>query len=61
MCCTFDYRHPIDTPCRLHVDAAWAGAFAILPAQREAHFRGLEGADSYDVNPHKALLCGWEW
>ncbi|KAI7846406.1 hypothetical protein COHA_000116 [Chlorella ohadii] len=44
----------------LHVDAAWAGAFAILPAQREAHFRGLEGADSYDVNPHKALLCGWE-
>ena len=43
------------------MDAAWAGAFAILPEQREAHFRGLEGADSYDVNPHKALLCGWEW
>lgn len=43
------------------MDAAWAGAFAILPEQREEHFGGLEGADSYDVNPHKALLCGWEW
>lgn len=43
------------------MDAAWAGAFAILQEQREAHFGKLDQVDSYDVNPHKGLLCGWEW
>ena len=43
------------------MDAAWAGAFAVLPEQRELHFRGIDEADSFDLNPHKALLCGWEW
>ncbi|MEM7677716.1 MAG: pyridoxal-dependent decarboxylase [Myxococcota bacterium] len=36
----------------LHVDAAMAGAAAILPEQR-AMFDGLEGADSVVINAHK--------
>jgi aromatic-L-amino-acid/L-tryptophan decarboxylase len=36
----------------LHVDAAYAGAVAILPDHREP-FRGWERADSIVVNPHK--------
>jgi aromatic-L-amino-acid decarboxylase len=38
----------------LHVDAAYAGAAAILPELR-AHFAGWERADSIGVNPHKWL------
>ena len=39
----------------LHVDAAYAGAAAGLPAMRR-HFDGWERADSIVVNPHKWLF-----
>lgn len=40
----------------LHVDAAHAGALALLP-ERRADFAGLERADSVVVNPHKWLFA----
>jgi aromatic-L-amino-acid/L-tryptophan decarboxylase len=39
----------------LHVDTAYAGATAIIPARR-APFAGWERADSVVVNPHKWLF-----
>jgi aromatic-L-amino-acid decarboxylase len=39
----------------LHVDAAYAGAVAIIPTRR-APFAGWEQADSIVVNPHKWLF-----
>jgi len=39
----------------LHVDAAYAGAAAIVPGLRHLH-RGWEHADSIVVNPHKWLF-----
>lgn len=39
----------------LHVDAAYAGVTAIIPAYRK-HFDGWEDADSVVVNPHKWLF-----
>ena len=39
----------------LHVDAAYAGAVAILPGRREP-FTGWERADSVLINPHKWLF-----
>lgn len=39
----------------LHVDAAYAGAVALVPA-RHGPFDGWEGADSMVVNPHKWLF-----
>ena len=39
----------------LHVDAAYAGAAAMLPEQRP-HFAGWERADSIVMNPHKWLF-----
>jgi aromatic-L-amino-acid/L-tryptophan decarboxylase len=39
----------------LHVDAAYAGAVAIIPGRREP-FTGWERADSVLVNPHKWLF-----
>lgn len=39
----------------LHVDAAYAGAAAILPEKRH-YFAGCERADSFVVNPHKWLF-----
>jgi aromatic-L-amino-acid decarboxylase len=39
----------------LHVDAAYAGAAAMLADRRQA-FDGWEGADSIVVNPHKWLF-----
>jgi aromatic-L-amino-acid decarboxylase len=39
----------------LHVDAAYAGAVALLP-ERRAEFAGWERADSLVVNPHKWLF-----
>jgi aromatic-L-amino-acid/L-tryptophan decarboxylase len=39
----------------LHVDAAYAGAVALLP-ERRAPFDGWERADSIVVNPHKWLF-----
>ncbi len=43
----------------LHVDAAYAGAAAILPEMRH-HFRGMERADSVVFNPHKWLLTNFD-
>ena len=39
----------------LHVDAAYAGAAAILPEMRH-HFAGCDRADSFVMNPHKWLF-----
>lgn len=39
----------------LHVDSAYAGVLALVPEQRH-HFRGVERADSFVVNPHKWLF-----
>jgi len=39
----------------LHVDAAYAGAVALLP-ERRSHFEGWERADSIVVNPHKWMF-----
>ena len=39
----------------LHVDAAYAGAVAIVP-ERRAPFEGWERADSIVINPHKWLF-----
>jgi aromatic-L-amino-acid decarboxylase len=43
----------------LHVDAAYAGAAAILP-ERRALFNGIELADSFVFNPHKWLLTNFD-
>lgn len=43
----------------LHVDAAMAGSAAICPELRWLH-DGLDGADSYCVNPHKWLLVNFD-
>ena len=43
----------------LHVDAAYAGAAAILPECRPA-FEGFERADSLIVNPHKWLFTPFD-
>ena len=39
----------------LHVDAAHAGVTAMLP-EMQKHFKGVEHADSFVVNPHKWLF-----
>ena len=43
----------------LHVDAAYAGVMAMLPAWRAA-FRGAERADTLVVNPHKWLFTPFD-
>lgn len=43
----------------LHVDAAYAGAAAVLPERRWTH-DGVEYADSYCFDPHKWLLTGFD-
>jgi aromatic-L-amino-acid decarboxylase len=43
----------------LHVDAAYAGVMAMVPAWREV-FRGAERADSLVVNPHKWLFTPFD-
>ena len=43
----------------LHVDAAYAGVTAMLPAHRH-HFEGWELADSVVVNPHKWLFVPFD-
>ena len=43
----------------LHVDAAYAGVMAMLPAWRTA-FRGAERADTLVVNPHKWLFTPFD-
>ena len=39
----------------LHIDAAYAGVAAILPERRDV-LAGVQGADSFVVNPHKWLF-----
>jgi aromatic-L-amino-acid decarboxylase len=43
----------------LHVDAAYAGAAAIVPELRH-HFEGMDRADSIVFNPHKWLMTNLE-
>ena len=43
----------------LHVDAAMSGSAAICPEYRQFQ-QGLEGADSYCMNPHKWLLTNFD-
>ena len=43
----------------LHVDAAYAGAAAIVPELRPL-FHGVEHADSFVFNPHKWLLVNFD-
>jgi aromatic-L-amino-acid decarboxylase len=43
----------------LHVDAAYAGVAAIIPAHRH-HFAGWDRADSIVVNPHKWLFTPFD-
>lgn len=43
----------------LHVDAAFAGVYALLPELRH-HFDGMEGCDSFSTNAHKALLVNFD-
>ena len=55
---------PIAELCRrhgawLHVDAAYAGAAAIVPELRP-RFQGMELADSIVFNPHKWLLTNFD-
>jgi aromatic-L-amino-acid decarboxylase len=39
----------------LHLDSAYAGVTAMLPEMKK-YFKGLEGVDSFVVNPHKWLF-----
>jgi len=43
----------------LHVDAAYAGAAAIVPELRQL-FDGVEQADSFVFNPHKWMLVNFD-
>jgi aromatic-L-amino-acid decarboxylase len=43
----------------LHVDAAWAGTAAVCPEHRGL-LDGLDGADSFVVNPHKWMLTNFD-
>ncbi len=59
-----DPLRPIAELCRragvwLHVDAAYAGAAAIVPELRTL-FDGMETADSIVFNPHKWLLTNFD-
>ena len=59
-----DPLRPIAQLCRrsgawLHVDAAYAGAAAIVPELRPL-FDGMETADSIVFNPHKWLLTNFD-
>lgn len=62
--CTFDDLHEIGLVCRefgiwLHVDAAYAGNSFVCPENRQ-FMRGIEFADSFDVNPHKWLQVNFD-
>ena len=45
--------------CRTHVDAAYAGATAVLPSMRH-WFAGVELVESFSFNPHKWLLTNFD-
>ena len=50
---------PGTVPIWLHVDGAMAGSAMILPECREL-WRGIEGADSIVINPHKWLGAAFD-
>lgn len=59
-----DPLHAIAAVCRshrvwLHVDAAWAGTAAVCPEHRWL-LDGVDGADSFVVNPHKWMLTNFD-
>ncbi|KAI0219791.1 Aromatic-L-amino-acid decarboxylase [Lamellibrachia satsuma] len=62
--CAFDDLQQIGPVCKkagvwLHIDAAYAGASFICPEFRPL-LDGVEFADSFNFNPHKWLLTGFE-
>lgn len=62
--CAFDPLFELGPVCAefdvwLHVDAAYAGAAFICPEYREL-MKGVEYADSFDLNPHKWLLVNFD-
>jgi len=59
-CTAVDQVSAIGSICRLynvwlHVDAAYGGAFGLLPECRQ-FFNGVERADSFVLNPHKTMM-----
>ncbi|XP_054713370.1 aromatic-L-amino-acid decarboxylase-like [Uloborus diversus] len=62
--CAFDNLKEIGTVCSkediwLHIDAAYAGSSFICPEFRPL-LDGVELADSFNFNPHKWLLVGFD-
>jgi aromatic-L-amino-acid/L-tryptophan decarboxylase len=43
----------------IHVDAAWGGAFCLLP-ENQHHLHGIQFVDSICMNAHKQLLCTFD-
>jgi len=59
-----DSLTPIGEICKkhnvwLHIDAAYAGSFCVLPEFRHC-LEGIELADSFCFNPHKCLLTNFD-
>ncbi|XP_014370039.2 aromatic-L-amino-acid decarboxylase [Papilio machaon] len=62
--CAFDPLYELGPICKennvwLHVDAAYAGSAFICPEYRE-FMKGVEYADSFDMNAHKWLLVNFD-
>uniref|UniRef100_A0A023F2F5 Putative aromatic-l-amino-acid/l-histidine decarboxylase n=1 Tax=Triatoma infestans TaxID=30076 RepID=A0A023F2F5_TRIIF len=62
--CAFDCLDEIGKICNgrniwLHVDAAYAGSACICPEYRHM-LKGVQHADSFDINPHKWLLVNFD-
>lgn len=62
--CAFDPLYELGPVCKeanvwLHVDAAYAGNAFICPEYRDL-MKGIEYADSFDVNPHKWMLINFD-
>ena len=45
--------------CRVHVDAAYAGACAVIPSMRR-WFDGVELTQSFSFTPHQWLLTNFD-
>lgn len=62
--CAYDPLYELGPVCKeenvwLHVDAAYAGAACVCPEYRSI-LKGVEYADSFDVNVHKWLLVNFD-
>ncbi|XP_026756611.2 3,4-dihydroxyphenylacetaldehyde synthase-like [Galleria mellonella] len=62
--CAFDPLYELGPICNeqnvwLHVDAAYAGTAFICPEYRHL-MKGVEFADSFDLNPHKWMLVNFD-